>query len=174
MSRLAIVGHGDDGRSRVVDIRDVSGGISSYLYDARVRDLLHMSREPRPAPGRRHDATVPDIEIAPGPTRWTMLSFEPGHATPLRGASTCDLVVVLQGEVALGLEDGELTLRVGDHAFIPAAIHSWRTGSLACTISVVHCGVMRPSHGTDDLEVKRRDMKREMWEVICRGLLWLA
>jgi quercetin dioxygenase-like cupin family protein len=176
MSQLVVIGLGDDGRSRVVDIRDVASGSSSCFPGAQANDLWDTLREtPSVLPRRRcHDGNFRDIKVPPGASRWVMLSLAAHLRTPFHHTPTLDLVVVLRGEVVLGLEEGELTLRAGDHAIIPAAMHSWKTGSLACAISVMHYGVATPLDEKDDLECKRQAMKLEMWEALCRSLLWLA
>jgi len=52
--------------------------------------------------------------------------------------STIDLVVILAGEVWLGLDDGEVLLRRGDCAIQRGTWHTWRNrGTEPCVISAV-------------------------------------
>ena len=176
MSRLVVIGFGDNGNSRVIDIRNVVADTSPRFPGVRAIDLWDTLREVPVVPPRRRrvDAYLRDIKVSQGATRWVMLSLNPNLTTPFHYTSTLDLVVVLRGEVALGLEEDEITLRAGDHVIVPGAMHFWRTGSSACSMSVMHCGVAPADSKSVAPEDRRKELKLEMWEVICRSLSWLA
>jgi quercetin dioxygenase-like cupin family protein len=137
---------GADGRSKVVEIRDIAGGMAPRFprvhwncvwTTAEQPPELSVSRRPR-------DAEWLNIQLLPGATRWVIFTFEPGLSTPFHHTATLDYDVILEGEVTLALEDGDILLGAGDCVVIPAAVHSWRTGDRGCIISVMYNGLEPP------------------------------
>lgn len=147
MPRFVVIGVGEDGRSKVVEVRDIAAGMTPRLPGVAWNCAWSTTQQPPeiPWPRRGQDAEWMDIELPPGATRWALFTFEPGLTTPLHHTATLDYDVVLEGEVILGLDEGEILLRAGDCLMMPATMHSWRTGDKGCTISVVYTGLEPPS-----------------------------
>ncbi|MDD3798359.1 MAG: cupin domain-containing protein [Novosphingobium sp.] len=55
-----------------------------------------------------------------------MLEFAPGQEPFWHATNTIDYIVVVDGEVVLELETGEVTLKAGDCLVDRGVIHSWR------------------------------------------------
>jgi quercetin dioxygenase-like cupin family protein len=144
--RFVVIGVGEDGRSRVVEVRDVVAGMVPRFPSVQWNCVWGTAQQPPelPVPRRSLDELWLDIQLPAGATRWAIFNFHPGLSTSLRHSATLDYNVVLDGEVTLGLEEGEILLCAGDCVIIPAALHSWRTGSKSCTISVVYWGLEPP------------------------------
>ena len=146
MARFVVVGLGSDARSKVVEIREVAGGMKRRLPGVRWNCVWSTFQQPPEVPLPRHgqDASWLDIELPPGATRWAIFDFEPGLSTAFHHTATLDYDIVLEGEVTLALEQGDIVLCAGDCVVIPAAMHAWRTGTKGCTISVTYCGLEAP------------------------------
>ncbi len=146
MPRFVVIGLGEDGRSKVVEIRDIAAGMSPRLPGVGWNcawSTLHQPPE-IPWPRRGQDDEWMDLELPAGATRWALFTFEAGLSTPLHHTATLDYDVILDGEVTLGLDEGNILLRAGDCVLIPAAMHSWQTDARSCTISVVYSGLEPP------------------------------
>jgi quercetin dioxygenase-like cupin family protein len=146
MSRFVVIGSGEDGRSKVVEVRDVGAGMTPRLPGVQWNCVWSTAQQPPEIPGARRgpDDAWLDIQLPSGATRWAIFAFDPGLSTPFHHTATLDYDIVLDGEVTLGLEQGEILLRAGDCVVIPAVMHSWKTDSRGCTISVMYCGLEPP------------------------------
>jgi quercetin dioxygenase-like cupin family protein len=146
MSKFVVVGLGKDGQSKVAEIRDVAEGMAPRLPGVRWNCVWSTAQHPPEVSGPRRgkDAAWLDIELSATATRWAMFSFDGGLSTPFHHTATLDYDIVLEGEVTLALEEGEVVLRAGDSVVIPAAMHAWRTGAKGCTMSVVYLGLEPP------------------------------
>ena len=76
-------------------------------------------------------------------TRWRIVTFGPHRATPMHTTATVDYDLVLDGEITLILDDGEVALGAGDAVVVPGVSHGWRTGEQACAMSVVMVALER-------------------------------
>jgi quercetin dioxygenase-like cupin family protein len=114
-------------------------GPATTADDGRDRDDAGYALEP-PLGG----ASVRIIRLpAPDPTRpvdqqWLRIEGDdpahPGHHT----TDTLDLIVILDGRIVLGLEDGDHELAAGDTAIQRGTRHRWRVvGDRPCTYVVV-------------------------------------
>ena len=144
--RFVVIGLGEDGRSRVDDVRDVAAGMLPRLPNVHWNCVWSTAQQPPelPVPRRGRDAAWLDLQLPPGATRWAMFNFHPGLSTPFHHTATLDYDIVLDGEVTLGLEQGEILLHAGDSVMIPGVMHSWSTGSKPCVLSVMYCGLAAP------------------------------
>ena len=57
------------------------------------------------------------------------MAFQPGMGAFWHATDTIDYLVMLEGEVTLMLETGEVTLRAGDFLVDRGVVHSWRNDS---------------------------------------------
>jgi quercetin dioxygenase-like cupin family protein len=55
-----------------------------------------------------------------------VVDFPPGQAAPMHSTLTIDYIVVLEGEITLVLETGEVVLGPGDCLVDRGVIHAWR------------------------------------------------
>lgn len=58
-----------------------------------------------------------------------IMDFAPGIAPMWHATDTIDYCIVIDGEVTLELETGDVTLRAGDVAVDRGVVHSWRNDS---------------------------------------------
>lgn len=145
--RFVVIGVDADGRSCVAEVRDVADGLQARLPGVEWNLLWSTSRQPPELQAPRHrgqDADFLDIQLGAGATRWAMFKFEPGWTTPSHHTASLDYDIVLEGEITLGLEAGEVLLRKGDAVMIPGVMHSWSAGPEGCTLSVVYFGLTPP------------------------------
>ncbi|WP_138733715.1 cupin domain-containing protein [Modestobacter excelsi] len=78
-------------------------------------------------------ATAFTMEPAPEGLTWRYHIWGPGRTSKAHATSTLDLLFVISGEVALVLDEGDVTLRAGDALVLQAASHGWRAGDEGCT-----------------------------------------
>jgi mannose-6-phosphate isomerase-like protein (cupin superfamily) len=172
--RRVVTGHNTEGKARVVDDRDVEPitselmpGYAAYrLWGRDERPTFPDDGSPRraeayypPRDGSRFMInTIPpgelvlpaDLDMAaatdelerqmPG----AMARMEP-DAPGMHTTDSIDYVLVVSGEVTLGLDDGEQTvLRAGDVVIQNGTRHAWRNhGTESCTIVGVAIGADR-------------------------------
>jgi quercetin dioxygenase-like cupin family protein len=84
-----------------------------------------------------------DVGLAAGILRWIIITFEPRAEFPMHHTDTIDCVVVLDGSLELGLDDGWHPLQAGDCAVIPGVEHAWKSGPAGCRLSVTAIGTVR-------------------------------
>ena len=170
MPSFVVIGSGEDSRSKVVEIRDVDAGMASHMPGVQWNCVWSTAQQPPEAPGPRPGfGPRGSGQLPSGATCWAIFAFDPGLSTPFHHTATLDYDIVLEGEVTLGLEQGDILLRAGDCVVIPAVMHSWRTESKGCTISVTYCGLEPPQKQKGD-ECGEQEIKASMWSLICRAL----
>lgn len=81
-----------------------------------------------------------DVESGAGQLRTLITRMGPDLERPVHRTSTTDVDVVLEGEVTVVLDDGEVLLRRGDVLVLPAARHGWHAGPDGCTLLVTMIG----------------------------------
>src|SRR5262245_54720816 len=86
---------------------------------------------PPSARSRGHDNFV-DVGLGSGLLRWLIIRFEPNAEFPMHHTDTIDCVLVLEGSVELGLDDGVHPLEARDCVVIPGVDHSWKSGPAGC------------------------------------------
>ena len=76
-----------------------------------------------------HEGPQPSITI-PGGTVLRVCNFAPGSTTAMHRTTSLDYGIVVEGEVELVLDSGEVRLlKVGDIAVQRGTMHAWRTPS---------------------------------------------
>jgi len=125
MPSFVVIGSGEDGRSTVVEIRDVDAGMATRMPGVQWNCVWSTAQQPPEVPGPRRgpDDAWLDLQLPSGATRWAIFAFDPGLSTPFHHTATLDYDIVLAGEVTLGLEQGDILLRAGDCVVIPAVMH---------------------------------------------------
>ncbi len=119
MPKLYITGVGPDGRSKVVETRELVGGgppAPAYTADGPVPTILPCTTGAQLLAGHS----------APGTFSAAVFGWKPGMYTDAHRTISLDVDTVLEGSVILGLEDGEITLRKGDVVVLPGTVHTWR------------------------------------------------
>ena len=87
--------------------------------------------------------------VAPGETRFRVVTFPGGYASQMHRTRTIDYGTILSGSVEVVMEDGSATrLEAGDCLVQLGAMHAWRNASDApVTIAFVMVGAERPAAG---------------------------
>jgi quercetin dioxygenase-like cupin family protein len=132
-----------DGRSTVVETRRVLEDSIEWGDYSRSDRVWNTTQQPLelPVPRRRADEAIMELGVAEGATRWTMAEFKPETQGVWHRTDTLDYDVVIQGQVTLLLEAGEVVLGVGDSVMIPGVTHCWRGGPEGATMAVVLMGL---------------------------------
>ena len=89
----------------------------------------------------------PPPDDAPDEERWIRVATEEPERPGMHATDTLDFMVVLDGEIVLGLDDGEHRLGQGDCVIQRGNSHRWRVvGDRPCTYVVT---MIRPEPDTD-------------------------
>jgi quercetin dioxygenase-like cupin family protein len=135
------------------------GGSSSVIFDGppgppvqpggapglALVDLWATGPSPAlPIQGGDPTASMPVLP-EPGGTCFRLVRIEPGHGMAMHGTDTIDYFVLLEGSVALTLDDGaELDLGPGDCVVQAGARHAWENrGDRPCLLAAVIVGAVR-------------------------------
>ncbi len=78
-----------------------------------------------------------ETDLAAGASRWVLIEFGPGGAADMHTTDTVDLGYVIDGEVTLVLDHGDVVLRRGDVLVQQGTRHAWRNeGAMPCRLLV--------------------------------------
>jgi len=167
--RSVVTGHRD---GRAVFLSDGSPPHTLATPEGvRVSELLWLDGPPRtPADGRDVDGAF-DLEPPPGglslriitfpppaadasdDERWIRLATEDPERPGMHATDTLDFMAVLDGEIVLGLDDGEHHLRQGDCVVQRGNAHRWRVvGDRPCTYAVAMVRPVGP--GPEPVEIE--------------------
>lgn len=173
--RRIVTGHDDNGRSRVlsdgaapnVTVREATGGI--------VSTLVWVTDETPALLAGTHDQAARQMGVPPPDrgTAFRIVEFPPfkpellatspevarqdwgmqGHALPgaeprhpfIHRTRTVDYIVVLDGEIHMLLDDGEVHLRAGDTLIQRGTNHAWVNRSVApCRVAIIFIDAVEP------------------------------
>ena len=121
---------------RVVTGLDAQGR-SAVIIDGPVAPVSAFGGIAWHAPGAVADNSGTD-DAAPAEFSFDLMhagttfmhhTYEPGHGEFWHATNTVEYIVMLEGEVVLMLESGEVTLREGDFAVDRGVNHCWRNDS---------------------------------------------
>lgn len=130
--RYFIAGVDDDGRSCLVDQRDMIFG--EIMPGLAVDGLFKTVNAPLPSrPDGR--GNLVDLGLTPQQCSWSLWRFDPGVEVTMHHTDTIDFDVILGGAVELVLDDGVHLLQVGDCVVMTGVDHGWRAGPEGCLIS---------------------------------------
>jgi quercetin dioxygenase-like cupin family protein len=160
MTRRVVTGHAADGRAVFLSdgtppntvVTPTGIAVSEVLWlDARPRTAADGQQdrvgafdlEPPVGGASLRTITVPPPpEDAPEDERWISVQTEDPHRPGMHATDTLDFMVVLDGEIVLGLDDGEHRLARGDCVVQRGNQHRWRVvGDRPCTYMVA---MLRP------------------------------
>jgi hypothetical protein len=130
-----VTGLGPDGRSTVLERRD----LSEPARDRVVVETIAGTDEipPRLLASLIGQGDAANIGVPQVGSSWLIVKWPPNTHAYMHRTDTLDYDVVLSGQVTLLLEDGEVVLETGDSVLIPGVRHGWRAGPEGCVSSVV-------------------------------------
>jgi hypothetical protein len=170
--RRVVTGHHPDGRSKVMI--DAAAPNVKQRKAGNASTLLWVSEESPAAVSGSADRAVRDIAVPPPPrgSIFRIAEFPPdtggdvrdnetvlrdfgigadvkrGHAPrhpAIHRTRSLDYVVVLEGEIHLLLDDGEVHLRAGDVVVQRASNHAWiNRGTSTCRLGMVFIDAEEP------------------------------
>lgn len=138
-------------------------GVSDFLWlngpartadDGEDRDGAFDLEPPAGGLSVRIIRIPPPPEDAPEAERWIRVVGEDPERPGMHATDTLDFMAVLDGEIVLGLDDGEHHLTQGDSVIQRGNAHRWRVvGDRPCTYAVV---MVRPDPAADDPQTMLR------------------
>jgi len=148
--QIVTTGVGPDGRSCVVDRRDLDpltaagdlagpGLRSTSIWGAgewppAVAPLGTESADPVPIDAR-------DVRVGEGQAAWRYVHYDPHARADAHRSDTVDFDTVLAGTVDLELEDGTVALAAGDLVVMNGVVHAWQAGPEGCTLAALMFGM---------------------------------
>jgi mannose-6-phosphate isomerase-like protein (cupin superfamily) len=139
--RLLIVGLDADGRSAVVDTRDdLFAGATGVAASETLWETIESPPEVQVA-RRSADDAVWNLGLSATGTKWLLLRLGPDWSYELHRTDSIDYDLVVEGEITLVLESGDVSLRTGDAVVIPGVQHGWRVGPERCVLSCTLLGL---------------------------------
>jgi hypothetical protein len=143
--RLVTIGRNENGRSQVVNVRDV---LADDIAEGGHRvDYLWSTHDSPPELGvleRRADEQPRPTSLRENTSAWTIAGFGPNRVGKMHCTDTLDYITVLAGSVKFQLEEGEIELQVGDAVLLPGLEHAWKAGPEGCVLNWVG---QRPASG---------------------------
>jgi hypothetical protein len=130
-----VTGLGPDGRSTVLERRDLAGPPGSQVVVETIAGTDELP--PRLLASLAGHGEAANIGVPQVGSRWLIVKWPPDSDAFMHRTDTLDYDVVLSGQVTLLLENGEVVLRAGDSVVIPGVRHGWRAGPDGCVSSVV-------------------------------------
>ena len=139
MMQHVVTGLGADGRSTVLERRDLSSRPGDHVVVERVWSTEALP--PHVPQSLESQGEPADIGVPQVGSSWLIVKWPPGADAYLHRSDTLDYDCVLSGQVTLVLEDGEVELRAGDSVVIPGVLHGWRAGPDGCVSSAIVLGL---------------------------------
>jgi quercetin dioxygenase-like cupin family protein len=137
--KLVVVGVDADGRSAVTHVEELpreapdEGFASEEIW---AHPAVAGAFADRPRRGE-----VRQLGFGPGDLSWRLVRYRPGASIGLHRTDTADCDFVMEGQITLGLESGEVRLEAGDLVVLPPLLHAWRAGPQGCVLSAVLFGL---------------------------------
>ncbi|WP_158010869.1 cupin domain-containing protein [Tardibacter chloracetimidivorans] len=133
---------GDSGAVVLHDADRQNSLLAEEFHDQRVPGAALYNLWKASVPAETGDTTLifdfPNVHVDPGAVVWQVLDMPPGLKLPAHKTDTLDFVIVVSGEIALGVGDREIVVRAGDHIAQLDPIHYWHNqGDEVCRLSVV-------------------------------------
>jgi quercetin dioxygenase-like cupin family protein len=142
MPRYFLTGVGDDGRSRVVERRELTLEMPTF----------HAFRNDQPVP----ELDQPDTEAIlleqlyqPGAAWCAFVTWRPGQYTDIHRTTSVDFDAVVLGSVELALEAESVWLEPGDCVCLPGSAHGWRAGPDGAMVAHVIMEGSAPARDAD-------------------------
>jgi hypothetical protein len=136
-----VTGLGPDGRSTVLERRDLSPPPGDRVVVETVWSTDALP--PRVPQSLESQGPPADIGVPQVGSSWLIVKWPPGDDADayMHRSDTLDYDCVLSGQVTLVLEDGEVELNAGDSVVIPGVLHGWRAGPEGCVSSAIVLGL---------------------------------
>lgn len=134
-----VTGLGPDGRSTVLDRRDLSAPPGEHVVVETVWSTEALP--PRLSQSLETQGEPADIGVPQVGSSWLIVKWPPDADAYLHRSDTLDYDCVLSGQVTLVLEEGEVELHAGDSVVIPGVLHGWRAGPEGCVSSAIVLGL---------------------------------
>jgi quercetin dioxygenase-like cupin family protein len=153
--RLVVTGDDRSGRSNIH-----SDGNAQRSFDVGVGEMHQLwLTENVPVDATADALAAQPHEVIAQPradgTLFEICTFRPGQRSPFHRTATIDYVYVVQGEIHLGVDDGEVLLRAGDTVVQRATTHYWDNRSdEPCTMCVVMVSTSDDPEGSTDIELR--------------------
>jgi len=138
--QVVVTGVGPDGRSTVVDRRDlaVPDGApplgSLAMWQSATWPPPVPPLPPDPGPSR-------DVRVTEGQAGWRFVWFAADSRVDDHWTDTVDFDTILAGSVTLVLQDGAVDLAPGDMVVMAGVVHAWHAGPAGCLLGSVLVGV---------------------------------
>jgi quercetin dioxygenase-like cupin family protein len=128
--RRVVTGHDENGKSVFVS----DGATPTVMPRGEAAFFELWNTNTMPAPISDLEPSEPtDRELALPPracgTIIRMITFPPGHRSPMHRTETIDYGIVLEGEVHLVLDESETAVRAGDVVIQRGTDHAWQNRS---------------------------------------------
>jgi quercetin dioxygenase-like cupin family protein len=157
-TRRVVTGHDDAGKSIVLSdgeppqFHDRHGGPADFIEIWNTAGALAPIRAVEPTETNDRGTTLGPQ--GPG-TVIRFIDIKPisagGTRTPMHRTATIDYAIVLEGEIALILDDSEVVLKAGEVVVQRGTDHAWENRSNAMTrMAFIHIG----GEFTDELKAK--------------------
>jgi hypothetical protein len=147
--RLLILGVDAQGRSCVVEQRDVVTSPISGLVGSSIAKLFSIDQSPPPPVVKGFGKYLPNA-LPPGHVSWYVIDHAPrvsddehSAATELHYRDAVDLVFILEGGGDMLLDDGAHPVVAGDCIVMEGTDHGLRPGNAGCRLMAFAIGAQR-------------------------------
>ncbi len=138
--QIVVTGVGPDGRSTIVDCRDLAAPDGAAPLGSV--GLWHSATWPPAVPSLPAEPGPPrDVRVGEGEAGWRYVWFGPDARVPAHWTDTVDFDTVLAGSVTLELEDGAVDLVPGDMVVMNGVVHAWAAGPDGCILGALLVGL---------------------------------
>lgn len=137
--RRVVTGHRADGQSFVAT-DEVSGNVSSGREGMQATVIWSTGESPADNMDTEDGATRSLATSDDDGTVFRIVKYDPGVAPRNHRTQSVDYAIIMSGEITMGLDEGEVTLRQGDVLVQRGTIHNWvNNGSEPCLIAFILC-----------------------------------
>jgi mannose-6-phosphate isomerase-like protein (cupin superfamily) len=137
--RRVVTGHRADGQSFVA-IDEVLNNESSAREGMQASVIWSTGESPADNMDTQDGAARTLATSDDNGTVFRIVKYDPGVAPRNHRTQSVDYAVIMSGEITMGLDEGEVTLRQGDVLVQRGTIHNWvNNGSVPCLVAFILC-----------------------------------
>ena len=137
--RRVVTGHRDDGQSFVA-IDEIMNNASSWREGMQASTIWSTGESPADNMDTQDGATRTLATSDDNGTVFRIVKYDPGVAPRNHRTESIDYAIIISGEITMGLDEGEVTLRQGDALVQWGTIHNWvNNGSVPCVVAFILC-----------------------------------
>jgi quercetin dioxygenase-like cupin family protein len=137
--RRVVTGHRDDGQSFVA-IDEISNNVISMRDGMQASVIWSTGQSPADNIDIKDGATRSVATSDDDGTVFRIVKYDPGVAPRNHRTQSLDYAIIMSGEITMGLDEGEVTLRQGDVLVQRGTIHNWvNNGSEPCVVAFILC-----------------------------------